>query len=206
MLTRRTLGLTILACLSIPVGSNWAAAASPDDAQSMVKQLSDDAIKLLTGKDLSADERDRRFAKLLTKGFDVPQMARFALGRYWREANQDQQTEYMRLFEAFVIGTYAQRFANYQGESLNVLGSQPEGSDTIVRTQIMRVNPPQPIKVDWRVSRTDQGLKIIDVIVEGVSLTTTQRSDFASVIQRNGGVNGLLDSLRAKTKDVHAKT
>ena len=173
----------------------------------MVKQLSEDAIKLLTGKELAAEERNSRFGALLTKSFDVPAMGRFALGRYWREANEQEHAEYLKLFEDLIIATYAQRFANYQGETLQLQGAQAEDGDkaVLVHSQFMRVNPPQPVRVDWRVNRTDQGLRIVDVIVEGVSLTVTQRDEFASVIQRNGGkVAGLLDTLRSKTKELRS--
>jgi phospholipid transport system substrate-binding protein len=77
----------------------------------------------------------------------------------------------------------------------------------MVHSQFMKVNPPQPIKVDWRLAQSDQGLRIVDVIVEGVSLTVTQRSDFASVIQRNGGkISALLDTLRTKSKELSSNT
>ncbi len=183
-----------------------AAAESTEEAQKLVKQLSDDAIKLLTGKDLAPAERYRRFREQLTKGFDVAFMGRFVLGRYWRDATEQERQEYLKLFEDLIISTYAQRFADYQGESFKVLGASPEDDKVVlVQSQIQRMNPPQPIRVDWRVMRTDQGLKIVDVIVEGVSLSVTQRSEFASVIQRNGGkIAGLLDALKAKTKELHA--
>ena len=206
MLTRRTLMLALPMGLMVLGGpAAIAAAPSQDEAQKLVKQLSEDAIKLLTQKDLPAEERSKRFRALLVKGFDVPEMARFTLGRYWRDLADDQRKQYLQLFEDFVVATYAQRFANYQGETLQVQGAQPESDDVLVRSQFMRVNPPQPVKVDWRVSQSDQGPRIVDVIVENVSLTTTQRSDFAAVIQRNGGkIEGLLDTLKAKTKDLNS--
>jgi phospholipid transport system substrate-binding protein len=208
MISRRTAIRTLTGLAFAPTLVRSAGAApSPDEAPTLVKQLSEDAIKLLTGKDVPADERNRRFRQLLTKGFDVPGMGRFVLGRYWRDATEPEHEEYQKLFEDFIVATYAQRFSNYQGETLQIQGSNPEdgGKTVAVHSQIMRVNPPQPIKVDWRVEQTDQGWRIVDVVVEGVSLAVTQRSEFASVIQRNGGkISALLDTLKQKTSELRS--
>ncbi|MBI1775333.1 MAG: ABC transporter substrate-binding protein [Proteobacteria bacterium] len=207
MITRRIFsaaaaGLILTAWLRPEAG----AAESPEEAQKLVKQLSDDAIRLLTGKDLDAAARNLRFRELLTKGFDVPAMARFVLGRYWRDASEPERQEYLKLFEDLIVTTYAQRFADYQGESFKVTGAQPEDDKVVlVQSHILRQGQTQAIRVDWRVLRTDNGFKIVDVVVEGVSLSVTQRSEFASVIQRNGGkISGLLDALRSKTKELQS--
>src|SRR5260221_480255 len=147
MITRRTLLYAVSAVALLEGAPPLADAATPpEEAQTMVKRLSEDAIKLLSDKDLSADERNKRFAMLLTKGFDVPAMGRFALGRYWRDASEQEREDYLKLFEDLIVATYAQRFANYQGESFQVLSSTPEDGDksVLVHSQIMRVNPPQP--------------------------------------------------------------
>ena len=90
------------------------------------------------------------------------------------------------------------RFAEYGGESLRVTGSRADPDGVIVSSQIIR---PQglPIAVDWRLGLSDGHYKIIDVIVDGVSMALTQRSEFAAMIQRNGGqVAGLLAAMRAE--------
>jgi phospholipid transport system substrate-binding protein len=202
---RLFIGAALLALAAFPPSPGRAAGESTEDAQKLVKQLSEEAIKTLTGKDVSAADRNRRFRDLLVKAFDLTRMGQFVLGRYWRDATEQERQDYLRLFEDLIVITYAQRFADYQGESFKILGANPEDDKIVlVQSQIVRLNPPQPIKVDWRVMRAD-GARIVDVVVEGVSLSVTQRSEFASVIQRNGGkIAGLLDALRTKTKELHA--
>jgi phospholipid transport system substrate-binding protein len=70
----------------------------------------------------------------------------------------------------------------------------------IVSTDVITPGAPQPLKIDWRLVNDAGAYKISDVIVEGVSMAVTQRSEFASVIQRHGGqIQGLIDLMRQKT-------
>ena len=78
-----------------------------------------------------------------------------------------------------------------------VRGSRPEGQrDIMVLSDIIRPNGP-PVAVGWRVREQDVGLRIIDVVIEGVSQGITQRDEFRSIIQRNGGeLNALFEIMR----------
>jgi phospholipid transport system substrate-binding protein len=81
-----------------------------------------------------------------------------------------------------------------------VTGERPEGpGSTIVSATVMQRDNPPPAKVDGRVSMDTGSAKITDVITEDISLSLTYRQEFASVIERSGGVSGLIAQLRAKT-------
>ena len=139
------------------------------------------------------------FRTLLYAGFDVPYIGRWVLGRYWNSANDAQRTEYQKLFEQLIVNTYAERFVEYSGETFKITGINPAGeADSMVTTQIVRPNGP-PVNVSWRVRKSGADYKIIDVVVENVSMGVTQRQEFASVIEQNGGrVDGLIQALRQK--------
>lgn len=176
-------------------------AMSPAFAQTpklLVEQLGDKAIRQLTGN-VSRPEREARFQNLLTAGFDIKAIGRFTLGRYWHQATPAQQQEYLRLFEKFIVQAYAARFAEYSGEQFRVVGERPDGEVTLVQSEVFKPGA-QPAKVDWRVNSSTGQARIVDVIVEGVSMAVTQRSEFAAVIQRSGGsIDGLITALRQKT-------
>jgi len=184
------------ACLIVPPGAGGAT-AEPADA--FIRTMGNEAIRSLTGAALSAEQREARFREILTRAFDMPTIARFTMGRYWRIATAAQRREYIELFEEFVVGAYAARFKDYSGERVEV-GQVREINERekLVASEIVR--PGQPtIAVHWRV-RADDGYKIIDVMVEGVSMGITQRDEFAAVIRASGGkVEGLLAALRRKT-------
>ena len=120
------------------------------------------------------------------------------LGRYWRSATPQQRDEYLDLFREFVVATYAARFDAYAGETFDIVQVEPlDDRDSIVNTN-MHASDGTPFRVDYRVRKTDAGLKIIDVMVEGVSLLVTHRSEIASVVNREG-MDGLLEILRDQT-------
>lgn len=176
-----------------------AAAPAPEAGEFIVK-LADRAIAGLTDANVPKPEREARFRRLLNDGFDVPHIARFVLGRYWRLANETERAEYLRLFEQFIVNSYSQRFGEYAGENLKVSNTRAAGDDIAVFSDLLRPNGP-PVKVEWKLRREGGSYKITDVIVEGVSMSITQRDDFSATIQRAGGkVEGLLAVLRDKVK------
>lgn len=166
-------------------------------AKNFVDTMAQRGINFLGNPDLSAAQKTAEFEKLLSDSFAMKTIARFALGRYWRTASKQEQSEYLKLFEDMVLRVYAGRFTDYQGQSFEVAQTRAQGSrDTIVTTFIIPDNG-NKIQIDWRVRYKNSKYKIVDVMVEGVSMALTQRSDFASVIQRGGGkVSVLLDHLR----------
>jgi phospholipid transport system substrate-binding protein len=191
------LALVLAAVFSI----NAVAQQAQADTEKFIASLGDRALQVLVVDSQSEAEREDAFRGLLSEGFDLRLISRYALGRYWRRATKEQRAEYAKLFEDFIVETYVARLSEYSGETLKVVSSRPDDQDTIVHSEIVRDGRP-PIRVDWRVRNGDEQLKIIDVVVEGVSMLLTQRDEFASVIQRSGGnVEGLLARLREKSGD-----
>lgn len=182
-----------------------APAAAKDTTSEFVKNLGDRAIELLTGEDLSKFERQKRFRKLLQEGFDVRRIGRFVLGRYARRASTETVTEYHKLFEDLIVVTYASRFAQYSGQKFLIKrATKPtKRGDSIVMTEITGSEGGPPIRIDWQVNNAKGYNKIVDIRVEGVSMSVTQREEFRTVISQNGGdVGALLVALRKKTKSL----
>jgi phospholipid transport system substrate-binding protein len=187
----------LAAAMAVGPAAIGPAKAAPDPT-GLIRELGNQALAVL-GKNVSPAERTARFRQLFREDFDVPAIARFVLGRYWRVATEAERQEFVRLFEGYIALAYANRLAEYSGETLRVIGSRPDSDGAIVASEIIRPNNAPPAKVEWRVTLVNGGYRITDVVVEGVSMAVTQRSEFASVIQRNGGkVEGLLTVLRQK--------
>ena len=80
------------------------------------------------------------------------------------------------------------------------------GLGAVVASEIVRPTGAPPVKVEWHLTDQRGTYKIRDVAVDGISMAVTQRSEFASVIQRNGGqVQGLITMLREKTGGAPAR-
>ena len=170
--------------------------APAQDAQAFIGTLGTQAIQVL-GPGVPEQQRLARFRELFRDDFDLPEIGRFVLGRYWREATPQEQQEFLGLFQEYIVRAYSARLGQYGGEPFKVLGAHPDGDATVVNSQIIEQSG-QTIGVDWYLTRTPQGFKITDVYVAGVSMAVTERDEFASVIQRQGGVAGLLSQLRQK--------
>jgi phospholipid transport system substrate-binding protein len=174
-------------------------AAAAADPAAVISNLGSRALEVL-GKNATPSQRAERFRQLLREDFDVPGIARFVLGRYWNTATEEQRAEFTRLFEDYIALAYSTRLAEYTGETFKVTSSRPEADGAIVSSQIIRPSGAPPVKVDWRLTGRNGVYKISDVSVDGISMAVTQRSEFASVIQHNGGqVQGLIRMLREKT-------
>jgi phospholipid transport system substrate-binding protein len=204
MIARRAflIGATALLAIGLSGPLGWlrnsaAAAADPAD---FIRSLGDQALAELVGSNITKKERADRFRKLLVTSFDIPAIGKTVLGRYWRTATPEEQQEYLKLFEDFIVGNYAQRFGQYAGEKFTVSNVRDEGNDLhIVNTLIARPNG-QSARLDWLMRNDGDSYKILDLKIEGISMSETHRSEFASVIQNSGGkISGLIDALRKKT-------
>ncbi|MGY9004053.1 MAG: MlaC/ttg2D family ABC transporter substrate-binding protein [Rhodospirillales bacterium] len=174
--------------------------ATTDSAQRFIANLADNSLKTLTGPNIDKNERRRRFRTLLHNNFAVKTIGRWVLGHYWRKAKPAQIPEYFALFENFIIKTYADRFAKLSGISLTITKAVSKGKkDTIVYSELRNDAGIKKASIDWRLRNQNGQFRIIDVMVQGISMGLTQRDEFASVIKKNGlGVEGLLQELRKR--------
>ena len=195
---------TFLRHLALPVlfvavlGAGQTASATTDDAARLVHHLGNQTIAALQTPGLTAEQRETRFRGLLTQGFDLTFIGRFALGKYWRTATPEQQAAYLNLFGEYIVQTYASRLGGYGGGTMTVVGARQAGDkDVVVRTSITAAGG-RTLVADWRVRASANGYRIIDVMIEGISLAMTHRSEFAAVVKRDG-IEGLLATLRDHT-------
>jgi len=196
--------LAAAGAFAIPVmiaATGGVALAQTTDPGKFVQDLGAKAIAQLAGKEIPLDEERSRFRKLLIAYFDLNAIGKFTVGRgYWTTATPAQQTEFLSLYESQVTNAYAKRFQNYSGEQFSVTGQQRESdTDTVVTSQIARPSGGAPVSVQWRVRSESGGMKIVDVVIDGISMAVTDRQQFAAVIERGGGtIQALIDALKTR--------
>ena len=180
----RLLATTILV-LFTGFSSAFPAAADTGPAE-FVRTLGNEALGVIRA-DMPPAQKQAFFHQLLQQNFDLPGIARFVLGPHWRTASEPEKQEFLRLFEDYIVRVYSERFAQYRGETLRVTGSRADPEGALVTSEIVSPAGRPPIKIDWRLTARDGLYKISDVIIDGVSMGATERSEVAAMIQRSGG-------------------
>jgi phospholipid transport system substrate-binding protein len=136
---------------------------------------------------------------LLERYFDMPAIARYMLGSYWRKATPEEQAEFTAVLTDFLALAYGKRFSSYTGHEMNVGRVRDEGDGRSVVFSVVKLPNGDPARVDWTIEKAGDTYKITDVKVEGLSLADTHRQEFASVISKNGGsVSKLIALLKQK--------
>lgn len=158
-----------------------------DAAKTFMSDMGENVISLLTNQSISDQERADQFRTILETQFNLKAIGKFVLGRYWKQASDEEKQSFLNLFKETTVATYASRFKDYTSEKFEIRGCQvePDGG-VIVSSQITRPNG-QAIPINWKIFEKKGEMRVYDVILEGISMGITQRSEFASVIQNGGG-------------------
>lgn len=201
MINRRLSLLSVLAAAVLILGAPPSGATTASAADEFILGLADQAISIVQETEEATDDRRERFRTLLVDGFDVKAIGQFVTGRFWKRASGEERERFLSLFEDMILDTYASRLTDYSGERVEVKSVRDEQDESeTVLTEVVGPSGGAPVRVDWRVDRSSGKPRVVDVVVEGVSMALTQRSEFDSVMKRNGGLSGLNAALERKMK------
>jgi phospholipid transport system substrate-binding protein len=173
----------------------------------LAKKVTEEVIAAIkTDKDIRAGNSDKVLdlveAKVLPH-FNFTRMTRLAIGAPWRQATASQQQSLVSEFRALLVHTYTSAFTQYRDQVIvyRPLKQQPGDTEVLVRSQIKQIGGADPIDVNYSMEKTDQGWKVYDVTIAGVSLVQNYRSTFNTEIQKSG-IDGLIASLTNKNKSL----
>lgn len=179
--------------------------AGTPSAEEVVRSTVDQVTASLVAQKQELKENPERLYELIHEKviphFDFPSIARWVLGRTWRDASVDQRQAFVGEFRTLLVRTYAKALLEYSEEPIRFLPTQqnPDSNLVLVRTEVEQPGS-QPIPIHYRMHQTDGQWKVVDVTVDGVSLVSTYRGSFASEVQRHG-----LDGLIARLTERNAK-
>jgi len=172
------------------------AAQAASRATAFVKDFGDKLVAVINSPGSAQDKRSI-ITQIIDSAVDVDGVARFCLGRFWRQASPPQQQHFVMLFHQALVSNIMAKLGEYRGVKFTVGLSRRE--DEIVSSVVERPNNP-PTNVDWVISYPDSNPKIIDVIAAGTSFRLTQRSDYASYLARNNNsIDTLINALQQQT-------
>jgi len=157
-----------------------------------------EVVSVLSDHEDAKSRRSQSFRRIFSKALDLDVIARRVLGRHWRQATEVQRRDYTRLFRGYIVRTYAVQLGGFKGEKFAVLRQQPSGdTESVVTARITR-DYGAPLDLRFRVRRGENGFRIVDVTIAGVSLIVAKRSEFDAIIRREG-LPGLLRRLDEKS-------
>ncbi|MBL9029585.1 MAG: ABC transporter substrate-binding protein [Caedimonas sp.] len=195
-----TFTFAVLADVIFPTAGLRAEQNEEKQYKQFIADIGNKVIRILVNKSAPLSQRQQEFRQIIRQHFDMPAVGKFVLGRYWRQASSQQQKEYLQLFEDAIVESYSQQFENYNNEKLQVESARPgSGGGMIITSTIIRPAGTPPLQVDWKVYATKKGLRILDVIVNGVSMSITYRTEYGNAYNANGGtIDGLLAAMKSK--------
>lgn len=169
-------------------------------AAKLVDTIGREVLRILHDPAFGVEQRSQEFRKILTLHLDIPVIAKFVLGQYWPKATSEQRKAYNAAFRDFIVHRYATLLANgWKPESFQVLKTQEIKADEfLVLSKIERADN-RPLEAIFRLRSTEGTYRVVDVLVEGVSLLVAQRKEFASVLREQGGIDGLIGLLKEKS-------
>lgn len=132
-------------------------------------------------------------------------MTSMAVGRAWRQATPEQQKQLQDEFKTLLVRTYAGALGEVRDQTLSFkpMRSRPEDTEVVVRSEVRGKG--EPIQLDYRLEKADNGWKIYDLNVLGVWLVETYKSQFAQEINTKG-IDGLIANLVQRNKSAAGKT
>ena len=133
---------------------------------------------------------------------DIPPIARFVLGRYWRGATERQRETYVAAYSDYILRTYAAKIGEGGAavDRFDVIKTRVHGTKDFLFHCVVTRSAGEPLRLVWRLRQRDGRYRFIDLMAEGVSLVQTQRQEFVSFIRANGGsVDKLIAELRQRT-------
>jgi len=174
-------------------------AAAERSPREVVQGTIDQVLAVLGQKDLSKEARRERVKAIVLQSTDFDTLCRLVLARNWSRFTPPQQQEFEREFQNHLSATYGRRLDTYRNEKVAIAGDRKEtNGDWTVQSRILRGGGSKDVTVDYRLRQTNGEWKVIDVIIEQVSLVANFRSQFQEIVG-SGGPEKLLQVMRDKT-------
>lgn len=194
-------------CLGVmlSVSGAFAQEGAPD---ALIKQVTEEVLSIVRqDKDIQNGSTRKAIelveAKVLPH-FNFQRMTALAMGRDWKKATGEQQEKLSQEFKTLLVRTYSNALTGYKDQTIRYKPTKMQSGDTevVVKTEVVQPGG-RPIQLDYSVEKQNEGWKVFDVVVAGVSLVTNYRETFNQEVRANG-VDGLLQMLVNKNKQLEA--
>ena len=178
--------------------SNLKAISYNSDPKIFVQELVQDALKILSDKSLSKEDKSLSIEKIALENVDIRAIGLYTLGETRKKVDKNTLEKYQELFEKYFLKSLISRLSDYSSQKFEVIDSTLKSSNyTMVKSKILSSGKTPDIQIDWRIYTKDPNKPLIrDLIVEGLSLAKTQKEEFQSIlISNDNNINALFIKL-----------
>lgn len=168
-----------------------------------VKNESNNVFSIVQkNKDLKSFKKELGTAIKIDEVIDFPRIARMTVGKHWRTATEEQRTAFVKEFRDFLFNFYGNAMFNFKDASINYKSENVDGENATVKTVVTYSEGGQKkqAKVDYMLAKDGDSWKMIDVVIEGITLTLSYKDSFGQIISTKG-----LDGLIAELKEKNSK-
>ena len=183
-------------------------ALAQETPDGLVMKITDEVLDIVR-KDKDIQSGNTRKAVELVDAkvlpyFNFQHMTALAVGKDWRKATAPQQQQLSAEFKTLLVRTYSNALTGYKNQKVvfKPFKMNPGETDVMVRTEVQQPGA-KAIQLDYSLEKLDNGWKVYDVTVAGISLVSNYRDQFAQEI-RNGGIDGLIQSIATKNKSLES--
>ncbi len=174
-----------------------AATESEAAARAVIAETIDEVLAVLRDKSKPTEDRIRSLEQIVYGRFDLYVMSRLVLARNWKRFSEEQKARYIEQFKQYLTNSYGNRIERYDQQEVEIVGEREEPrGDVVVKTKILG-GEFEGALVDYRLRKQDSDWRVIDVVIEGISMVSNYRDQFKSIVS-SGGPELLLEKLREK--------
>jgi phospholipid transport system substrate-binding protein len=169
-------------------------------ATDQLKQSVDKVLAILNDPTLKgqakAQERRQKVEEVINSRFDFNEMAKRSLGPQWQKRTPEEQKEFVQLFTSLLEGAYLDTLDSYNGEKVRFLNERQDKDFAEVSTKLID-NKGAEFSLDYRLQKTNGDWKVIDVVIENISLVNNYRAQFSRVLAKSSYAE-LLETMKQK--------
>jgi phospholipid transport system substrate-binding protein len=196
---RATVVLVVLAS-GLAAPSARAMTESEAGARAVISETVDEVLAVLRDKSAPTEDRIRSLEQIVYGRFDLYVMSRLVLARNWKRFSEEQKEEYVKEFKQYLTNSYGNRIERYDQQEVEIIGEREEPrGDVVIQTKILGGDFEGAL-VDYRLRKQDADWRVIDVVIEGISMVSNYRDQFKSIVS-SGGPELLLEKLKAKNAE-----
>lgn len=175
------------------------AVSATDPAVDFVSQLANEMISDVLATEKPMTEKLDLFRSKFQNALDLKYIGQFVTGVYWRKASETDKKAFLDAFMEFTTKSWADKFNMYTGQTIVFKGTRNAQKGQLFVDSVIQNEP--PAEVIWRIREKDGSYKIVDIIVEGVSMAMSYRNEYSAYLQANGGsLKKLTQTLKEKSE------